>query len=522
MALSVGALLALAMHPVAAVRGIAMVSAALNVSSARSVPRFGFNTVGTMMSYNDGSLAAAAGSELGHGLLGRYPGGTVSDFWLWRQGWVNVSQPGWGHLGAPLNNTPAAFSSFVERAGWAEAQLFCLNAIQASAETQVSMLEHAVVVGRGRSTVGFIELGNEFFAGDRTLDEPQTYPTPADYASAMVRWMKLIRQSSTPALQTAPFALVAAPHNFSTDRKPNPYAEAWNRQVFGSQAAIALASAGTVHVYQSLPSNVSSISQVGGLFVSVFARVAMQRAWATATIPSQLELWITEYGGGVKPPDSVSGSWMAALYQLLFAMLLPADERVTVMLSHALTWNRLDDAAIANTSTGGSWQATLKGSAMAVLYKAAASSAGAKTATEGKMMSLVFTPNPRLSTRHPHADAISAELLGWAFASDSGGRLHVHDAVILNLSPVDRPAMDVSGLFTTATSGSGGSGGGGGGGEGDDADDADVGGTTFTCTAYDVADGELLTVGARLRKTTRRSAMATVAVPAFSVVSVSV
>ena len=152
-----------------------VVIATINVSAARSIPRVGYNTVGTFTNYSDRLLAKASGSELGSGLIGRYPGGTVSDFWLWRTGWVNTTQGGqWADLGEPLHNTVESFASFIKRAGWAREQLYCLNAIQGTGADQLSMLEEAVVAGNNHSTVGFIELGNELFAGDRTLLEPQT------------------------------------------------------------------------------------------------------------------------------------------------------------------------------------------------------------------------------------------------------------------------------------------------------------------------------------------------------------
>ena len=80
----------------------------------------------------------------------------------------------WADFDEPLHNTVESFASFIKRAGWAREQLYCLNAIQGTGADQLSMLEEAVVAGNNHSTVGFIELGNELFAGDRTLLEPQT------------------------------------------------------------------------------------------------------------------------------------------------------------------------------------------------------------------------------------------------------------------------------------------------------------------------------------------------------------
>ena len=198
----------------------------------------------------------------------------------------------------------------------------------------------------------------------------------------------------------------------------------------------------------------------------------------------------------MKEPDNISGSWMAALYQLLFTMLLPADERITVLLSHALTWGRLDDAAIAQAEGASAWEATKKGRAMAVLYKAAARAADTSAPTALQMVPIAFTPNPRLSSGHPHADAISSQLLGWAFTDDAG---RVVEAIVVNLSSDDRPVMTVAGVFGDAVSGA-----------------------QLSWTAYDVAAGELLKVDAKMRRTqgTVGSGKA-VAVPAFSVLSVS-
>ena len=310
--------------------------------------------------------------------------------------------------------------------------------------------------------------------------------------------MKLIRRSDTPALQVAKFALVASPHNFST----NLYAQAWNREVFGERAdqgAAALASAATVHVYQGLAPNMSA-AQVSDAFVSVFGRVAMQRKWAQATIPKRLDLWITEYGGEVKTPDHVSGSWMAALYQVLFAFLLPMDERVTVIHSHALNWRRIDDAAImragGGSSVDGSWEATLKGQAMTVLYSAVTRASAWGSTVTLRMVPMSFSPNPNLSTGHPNADVISTELLGWAFMGSAGD---VVEVVILNLSPDMRPAMNLAGVFTESPT------------------------PKLEYVSYSVAHGELLKVGATLqqREDTLDSSNSTAMVPAYSMVSIS-
>src|SRR5207248_10180294 len=106
----------------------------------------------------------------------RYPGGTVANYWDWRQGWfVRGAQvpPNWYNLPpapAPLED----FKQAIKASG--ATPVFVLNMLTSTLDAQLAMLRHARWLGL---PVALVELGNEFYLN--APDYAAAFPTGQDY-----------------------------------------------------------------------------------------------------------------------------------------------------------------------------------------------------------------------------------------------------------------------------------------------------------------------------------------------------
>ena len=196
----------------------------------RSLPLLGLGNELVWQSVDDSALAAAVkatGSQ-----VGRYPGGTPSDYWDWRTGWA--SDVG----SAPIRRaTPLDWAEYAGASG-TTSSIIVVNQLTANLSEALLGLEAHANVG---TEIKLVELGNEMYDSTRE-DVVAAYPNGTSYMKKMAVWAAAIKAQHASA-RIAVLAMTWRPNN-------GPREAAWNTQVFSDHAKfVGNISAATLHPY---------------------------------------------------------------------------------------------------------------------------------------------------------------------------------------------------------------------------------------------------------------------------------
>lgn len=397
----------------------------INKIAGRIPPMVGFGSELVWQSVNDPQVQKAL-AESG-AAVGRYPGGTPSDYWLWSKGWVNVSNDLSGSGKLPERTaTPTEWSSFAHGSNLT-ATVIDLCQLSCSLEYELEGLRAHAAAG---TEIRFVELGNEMYDSTRA-DVMAKYPEPVDYANAMLPWISAIKRE-WPAAQVA---LIGERWN----DYHNPREDSWNEQVLKSPAG-RVADATTLHIYCGWDSSKNMSTQEN---IAEHLAVAATRAWSNGdiyqngSIPKEMRVWVTEMG--TFPPGSLDNTWLHGLFYGAMDMLLPAALPSLEILTPYCALCA-DPTASAFSSPFGSVIPvertgdvpvfrTLVGEAQAIIFSAL------RGAT--MMFPFVFSINPPLSPTQPR----SRTLIGWSLEGTEA------KAILMNQGP--GVTLDVSATNTT-------------------------------------------------------------------------
>lgn len=150
-------------QPIGASFGGELVWASVNASGIRAAPRYGFGPELIGQSTNDSILAQATAAT--GGTISRYPGGTSSDYWDWRKGFVNESnahvQVAYRKNGSftVRQTTPAQWHAFATAASIEDT---VLDVCQLSCSLNFSLAGLRAHAAAG-SAITYVELGNEMY-----------------------------------------------------------------------------------------------------------------------------------------------------------------------------------------------------------------------------------------------------------------------------------------------------------------------------------------------------------------------
>ena len=224
--------------------------------NARALPRLGLGNELVWQSLNDSVLARAV-ADTGS-TVGRYPGGTPSDYWDWQAGWPSDVP------GEPLRQaTPAQWAAYSALAGnggdsggnsgedsgggggtntaaaaaAAGDSVLVVNQLTGTLEQALAGLAAHAAAG---TAVRYVELGNEMYDSTRP-DVVAAYPNGQAYAAKMARWAAAI----TAAHPGATVATLAMTWRDGL----GPREAQWNAQAFGNGTALAHVGAATLHPY---------------------------------------------------------------------------------------------------------------------------------------------------------------------------------------------------------------------------------------------------------------------------------
>lgn len=346
------------------------------------------------------SAAAALGSQ-----VGRYPGGTPSDYWDWTIGWAtDVSPP-------VLRATPADWAAFARNTGLAHTVLV-VNQLTANVSFEIRGLRaHEAASGQ---PVRYVELGNEMYDSTRP-DVVREYPNGTVYATKMGHWTRNIKS----VFPNASVALIAVR---ADDPGAAPRELKWNREVLWNPES-ALADACTIHIYCSTgkdPPTSQAAAQV--LLAEAFRYVDRNAFNVYSTIPGRLRVWVTELG--TYPSSSLDRTWLQALYTAVLLMGLAGVPQIDMVLPYCLFCHDPTGPAVVpdinstlGSETRGGWGLTAKGVIERALYRSMQRPDGSK---EYAISPLDFTSNPPLDS-----DSGGQALIGWARPAA---------AIIVNLS----------------------------------------------------------------------------------------
>lgn len=259
-------------------------------TTRQTTPYFlGYNNVpGHSPSWTEPGAVQAA-LKMKPGTL-RYPGGTVANYWNWRNGWFLPGAPA-GFMNASYTPYTLEELQIAVRAT-GTIPIFVLNMLTSDLNSQLEMLRTAQQMDL---PVELVELGNEFY-----LSHPDDYvakfPTGRDYGAVATSWIEAIRAHF-------PHIKIAAVGGVPSDSGANDRKATWNQDLLTSlEGADAL----TMHPYVSIPPAVNA-TDVSSLKQAADSRWQNFESQIQA-LPPQLNIWITEYNF-VDPKQKVFRTW---------------------------------------------------------------------------------------------------------------------------------------------------------------------------------------------------------------------
>lgn len=396
-----------------------VISASLGSATTISDVFFGYNNgehETTAQSLSDDKLIAAVKAQS----VGtyRYPGGTVANYWDWKQG----CQTGKSACGK-LNNKLEDFAKLVKETG--VEPIIVVNMLTSTLDDQLAFVDAAAAAGLEISRV---ELGNEFF--NNHDDFIKAFPTGADYGSEATKWAKAISAKYPKAV----FAAVGAPAIIGdNDRK-----EQWNDKMFSALEGINVVTMHEYHDSQIGKSDSFKSKDVATMLGAPFHWLKVISD-AADKLPSGVQVWMTEFN--LKDDDAVgvAGTWAHGLFIATEVVLALQSSRMGLVNMHN-TISAANAGALFADSSSFDFDNTPDKTLPTVEFGRAATGWTTyllATAFKGQTRQepLVFSPNPQITgVNHSYAS-----LLGAALSKGPNGP----SAVVINLASSEQD-LDLS------------------------------------------------------------------------------
>ncbi len=288
----------------------------------------------------------------------RLPGGTVANYWDWKQGnYIDPISPTTNCFGLPddfgatnpqNDNSLSSFKNAIRRAN--AKPIWTLNVLTDDLASQLSMLSEAKLLGL---PIKYIELGNEFYLLNDCYEEK--FPSPVAYGEFIAGWIPEIR-NRFPDVRIA--CVGAASGGSAAPERRNT----WNnklRSYFSTLNVTKRPNAFTIHDYKAsnlgllncLPkdltlnkcSTTGNNSYTSFLFGSVYNNYNnIKNSDYTAINPPpslDYKYWFTEYNL-LDRSNNIHGSWAHALHTAEMALLYLKDaDKVELINCHTLIGN---------------------------------------------------------------------------------------------------------------------------------------------------------------------------------------
>lgn len=348
----------------------------------------------------------------------RYPGGTTSQYWDWRNGkvlplsfWQNGTLQNHQNL-ATAEAVPHRLEDFkvaIEKLG--VEPMYVLNVLTDSLESQMAFLRHAKAIGL---SVNWIELGNELYFLEE--DFVGKYPSPANYASEMRVWIDSI-WAEFPNANVAAIGASESPKSNNGGNSP-PRLTRWNDLVFPIlQEGVDI----TFHNYYKHGNNVTGVD-VNRTFATAFDGYKTKESFTVDSLTQGRKAWWTEYNlrDDLSGNHIVATSWLHGLFTSILHLEKLSNEKNRVIIMHQLTGKEPFGALDSYFVNGDTLSNVITplGKAITFIHKAEAQT---ENATQ-----LNFSNNPMQTW-----NTISyPSLIGWRFQGADTDKL-----LLLNCSP---------------------------------------------------------------------------------------
>ena len=328
--------------------------------------------------------------------IGRYPGGTPSDYWNWEKGWASDVP----------STDPIKYTPPKKWYKWAnsvnlKSTVLVVNQLTNTLDYAIEGLNEHKNSG---TNIKYVELGNEMYDNTRP-DVLAKYPKPIDYALAMVNWTKQIKQ----IFPEAKIALIGV----RWDTQDASQRElTWNKQVLQNPISYQ-ADAATLHIYCNLYGGIKSVDDYGLFLNGAFTYVENNRQNANNTIPNKFRLWVTELG--TFSIGNMQNTWLYGLYHGILIMELLTISRIDIILPYCLvcqasassSLTTLNGSIPINPKSKLNWIKTMKGAVEELIYDAFNFND-----SNFKSNKLIFNPNPPLFNKGKKIEK-SKSLIGW-------------------------------------------------------------------------------------------------------------
>ncbi len=244
----------------------------------------------------------------------RYPGGTVTHSWNWKEGVIESRKSKSKHLIGEIKKLSTKTNAqFV----------FVLDILNKTIDDQIEMLTSIQKTG---VEIKYIELGNELYAKEKAYEK--VFPTGKEYALKVNQWIPALRDKF-------PDAKIAALLLGRSVKKSNAKMFYWNKYVV--ESSIKNVDAFTYHFY--INEN-ASFEKEKAEFIAV----------TKMANTGEKELWITEYGNKQEKTDERYFTELNAL-----ADFIENYPNVTIALNHQIiggTKNKLSEDGSKLTEEG--------------------------------------------------------------------------------------------------------------------------------------------------------------------------
>lgn len=349
----------------------------------------------------------------------RYPGGTVSSVWDWRNGGFVDNLPAEALEDKELGKQDIVTATLEEFKTAIDATkatpVFVLNMVSSDLNDQLAMLKHAKQIGL---VVKYIEMGNEYYKSQNIFTSK--FPSPTDYAKEAVRWAIEIKKE----FADAEFAVIATRLGQDKDER----LASWNQGVFEVIKNEKIIDAITIHPYSGPGHGVKELKDA--MTINDMSNILSASFNGTFLIdvnpPQGKKIWLTEYNVFDVKKNVMNSRWVHGLYVANMTLDFLNNPNVEMVLYHSLIGNpsfravftgKSDLAKLGNTTPTMPFDYTAAGYAYSIILN---SMRGKEEATR-----LDFSSNITQSSFNKSYNAI----IGWNFKGKTGS-----ENIFINLS----------------------------------------------------------------------------------------
>jgi hypothetical protein len=295
-----------------------------------SAPYFGFNNnSANSPSWSDKKFIAVL-QNLQPQFL-RFPGGTVSGFWNWREGSLDVNAPEKFDNNQDVSNKfKATLDSFKNSIDSTKATpIFVLNQLNSTLQDQLDMLKYAKKI---HLEVSYIEMGNEYYLDREYYNKKYTSGTV--YAMEAIKWVQEIKKE----FPNAKFALCCSRPGTDKDAK----SITWNKEIFDAIKTNSDIEAITVHPYAGPGSGIKEFK--GQMTLDNMANVLAasfngEKLSDFPNLPKGKKIWVTEYNVFDVKKHIINSKWVHALYTINMTLGMLNNQNIEMEIYHSLVGN---------------------------------------------------------------------------------------------------------------------------------------------------------------------------------------